>query len=862
MLQPEKKKVKKALNTAVKAGEASMFGIALSEIPGAETLYDIGNVLKGLSEGDYKKIASNTIGALLPGVSGKAFEAVAEDWLPATPEIEKKKMQFNLQSSPADRQKYLKKYGPGYLNNPQFIKDQKLAYGTSSQGIMKKSMNPRKKYANGTNTAGVGPNNYIQSPNEVLNDYNIMLAKADLEVANNKLVPIVSMVGGLLQQGLSMAGSVGATGKSGLKDNAGALVDKAANPSTDKIMLQGAPGVVAANGMNNVEEDVEVEGGEMYETPQGEVGEFEGPSHEEGGIPLEVGQDVEEGTKVYSDRLKVGKETLAERKEKREKQIANLEKIASEPLVDSAVKNATKRKMEAIQREEMADLQFQEQINNMQAMADNVIKAFGTSVEGIQKMVAGGVVGDPPTGFGLRDRGSKGIKGVPDIADQYYTPEDFKASNNYWQAKLKESEGDKYRQRDLNNLEDRKEFQSFLYKDNPLAGKKGVEKSAMGDRNYDYTIDGVLGNTAHYTNNTLSSRSDMNNYVDPVTGDLIVKTDTPALPPLEMDYETPGFAEGFGVNSEGYTGDEYTGDPATIAAEEDMAFYTPGEVGTPIDNPEGTMLSRALGKAGKGLGNAATKVGTAVDKAGGFPGMGDLVGMFGNYLGANAGLKTAAEQRSSDITHRNVYANAGKESQKQLDTAMGAIENSKAQAIVKATTTTQGGKKSGRNSARGINAKRGMDWLYDTALGEQITAISTNAAAQAAEIYKAKSAVSLNADQMKGQGEYQANMANEASKDAYFTAKGLGRKDQALAVQHMGKDLNAMKQNKLIEKLMASGYGKHVGLDGKGNMTNANKTKATKTKSSNVEIPDGKGGTISMTPAEFQELMNKVTKTK
>jgi len=834
MLQPKKNKVNKALNTAVKTTEATMFGLALNEVPGVETLYDIGNIFKSLSEGDYKKLASNTIGALLPGVSGKAIEAVAEDWLPPTPEIEKKKMQFNLQSSPADRQKYLKKYGPGYLNNPQFIKDQKLAYGTSSQGIMKKSMNPRKKYANGTNTAGVGPNNYIQTPNEVLNDYNIMLAKADLEVANNKLVPIVSMIGGLAQETLKFAGAGG--------------FSKA--PATTPT---------AANGMNNVEEDVEVEGGEMYETPQGEVGEFEGPSHEEGGIPLEVGEDVEEGTKVYSDRLKVGKETLAERKEKREKQIANLEKIASEPLVDSAVKNATKRKMEAIQKEEMADLQFQEQINNMQAMADNVIKAFGTSVEGIQKMVAGGVVGDPPTGFGLRARGSKGIKGVEDIADQYYAPEDFKASNNYWQAKLRESEGDKYRQRDLNTLEDRKEFQSFLYKDNPLAGKKGVEKSAMGDRNYDYTIDGVLGNTAHYTNNTLSLGSDMNNYVDPITGDPIVKTDTPASPPLEMSYETPGFAEGFGVNSEGYTGDEYTGDPVTIAAQEDMNFYTPGGVGTPIDNPEGTMLSRALGKAGKGLGNAATKVGTAIDKAGGLPGMGDLVGMFGNYLGANAGLKTAAEQRSSDITHRNVYANAGKESQKLLDNAMGAIENNKAQAIVKATTTTQGGKKSGRNSARGINAKRGMDWLYDTALGEQITAISTNAATQAAEIYKAKSGVALNADQMKGQGEYQANMANEASKDAYFTAKALGRKDQALAVQHMGKDLNSMKQNKMIENLM-KGYGKYVALDKSGNMTN--KTKAAKTKTSNVEIPDGKGGTISMTPTEFQELMNKVTKTK
>jgi len=176
-----------------------------------------------------------------------------------------------------------------------------LAFGTNQEGIMKKRMNPRKKYANGTNTQGVGPNNYIQTPNEVLNDYNIMLAETDKQVASNSVVPIVSLVGGLLQQGISAAGSF----------------KKA--PAT--------PPATAANGMNNVNSNVEVEGGEMYETPQGETGEFEGPSHEQGGIPLEVGEDVEEGTKIYSDRLKVGKETLAERKEARERKIANLEKL-------------------------------------------------------------------------------------------------------------------------------------------------------------------------------------------------------------------------------------------------------------------------------------------------------------------------------------------------------------------------------------------------------------------------------------------------------------------------------------------------------------------------------------------------------
>merc|ERR1711862_980353 len=34
---------------------------------------------------------------------------------------------------------------------------------------------------------------------------------------------------------------------------------------------------------------VEVEGGEAFETPNGEVGEFVGPDHSEGGIKMEVG---------------------------------------------------------------------------------------------------------------------------------------------------------------------------------------------------------------------------------------------------------------------------------------------------------------------------------------------------------------------------------------------------------------------------------------------------------------------------------------------------------------------------------------------------------------------------------------------
>ena len=640
---------------------------------------------------------------------------------------------------------------------------------------MKTKMNPRKKYANGTNIQGVGPNNYIQSPNEVLNDYNIMLAEADKQVASNSVVPIVSMVGGLLQQGISMAGSFKKT------------------PTT--------PPVTAANGMNNVNQNVEVEGGEMYETPQGETGEFQGPSHEQGGIPLEVGQDVEEGTKIYSDRLKIGKQTLAERKEVRERKIANLEKIAAQPLVDVALKNATQRKMMGIQKEEASDLQFQEQVNNMQAMADTMVKAFGTSMAGIQSNPIGdsmryamGTSADGVTEYAL---GTDGIdptlpfkKDIPGSADYNtniiqnwhdvigITP-DMEGYGTAWGAKSKKAFGD---------------YQTKMFKEAGLNNKPNYNTDK------DYILEGGFGPINQKASGLTSEGYKFNPQEPDMTG--LVKTDAP-------------FVEPTGV----LAGMEKT--------------YQEGKAAELAANPPGTKLSRAMGKLE------------------GMPGLGDLTGLFGNYLGATAGLKNAAESRSTDVTHTNVYKNAGKETQKQLDNAMSNIEGSKAQAIVKATATTQGGKRSGRNSARGVNQMRGMDWLYDTALNQQIADISANAANQVSDIFKTKAATAMSVDQLKGQGEYQANIANEAAKDAYYTAKGLALRDQALGVQQIGKDLNARKENAVKWNIA-----KKSGIYGQGNDKGDIENKQ-------IEIIDPKTKQkVSLSMGEFQKLMAEYNKSK
>jgi hypothetical protein len=738
----------------------------------------------------------------------------------------------------------------------------RLAAGTGQDGIMKTKMNPRKKYANGSSASGMDNSNYIVSPAEALNDYNIMLAKVEQEAASNPWLPIVAMAGQAMQTGIGIAG--------------GAASAKAATGVNDPNSPNYKPKKTAAMGMNDVEQDVEVEGGEMYETPQGEVGEFQGPSHEEGGIPLEVGEDVQEGTKVYSDRLKVGNKTLAERKETRERQIANLEKIASQPLVDQAIKNATQRKMMAIEREEAADLDFQEKVNNMQTMADTMVAAFGTGMAGLQD----NPIGDSMRyGYGTSSKGVMKYRVGGTIGDPW-----------------------KYIQGDanLNGIVDTEENPANRL----LNANKALEDYLNSDQHKkaDTALDSVINKTeadtkAMVQTGTLPS-------AEPLAVTTLPGSTSKTTSPIVNTGKTgaPGFVDGFGMDvdqtEEGMAspqaGSSFKFNPIEIPAldlkvpnvadnamnslkTEDPFAMTAGEdwkketdeinkaAGIPESIPGGIDFKSDFFPGGFGTG---TEAGTGTAKeagkkgpsgfmkalSGSIPGVGDLTKMVGNYLGMTAGIKTAAEQRSTDITHTNVYKNAGKESQKLLDNAKQGIETSKAQAIVKATDVSRGGKRGGRNSARGVNQMRAMDWLYDSALQQQVADISAKAAEQMSGIDVQKSSVAMNADQLKGQGEYQAAMANEAAKDAYYTALGQGRKDFATGLQQTGKDLNAMKENKIIENLMKN-YGKWVGASNTGELMNkAGITQDSKTK----QYKDASGKIL--TEEEVQAALLKVNK--
>ncbi len=108
---------------------------------------------------------------------------------------------------------------------------------------------------------------------------------------------------------------------------------------------------------------VEVEGEEVGKTPDGQVVDFKGPSHENGGIDVAL----PEGTDIFSKRIKVQGEDMAERARKREKKLLTLEKLSGDRLKDKVLMDSIARTKENNDLEEQKDKQTQEIVRNAKA---------------------------------------------------------------------------------------------------------------------------------------------------------------------------------------------------------------------------------------------------------------------------------------------------------------------------------------------------------------------------------------------------------------------------------------------------------------------------------------------------------------
>ena len=259
--------------------------------------------------------------------------------------------------------------------------------------MAKKKVTPRKKYALGT--SGVSVKNYLQSPREALAKNDILMSKAELEAQTNPLAMGVEMGTQVLSQ-LASSGALtkkpdiaAGVGNNGTQFEGGNFMspeEQFAFESQRTIAAMGNPGIPAG--------EVELEGDEVIQTPNGQVAELKGPSHEQGGIPMEVGDpnspltsdSVPEDSEAFSKRVFKGGKNMADRKMSRERTKESLLSLLDSNKSDIAIKNTVNRKMANLEREEQEDLAFQEMASLFSQVQEF---AYGTGRKGIKKYAGG-----------------------------------------------------------------------------------------------------------------------------------------------------------------------------------------------------------------------------------------------------------------------------------------------------------------------------------------------------------------------------------------------------------------------------------------------------------------------------------------
>jgi hypothetical protein len=578
---------------------------------------------------------------------------------------------------------------------------------------------------------------------------------------------------------------------------------------------------------------VEVEGEEMYELPDGQTGEFQGPKHENGGIPIAL----PEGTKIYSDRLKVNGKTMAARKEKREANIKKLEKLLTKNPSDRFIKEALQRQQETASLEEQQDMQMQEQANQQQAMQEQAMEEMlmGAAQQDIQQgmMAMGGMIKRADGSYskrGLWDniRANKGSGKRP-------TKEMLKQEKKIRAAEKAMGGLVKY---DNGTPEDGVPTTNFLnfpelgfnpkykipygeslvtpyvpdYTDIiPTETIDGVEYKLMEDVEYDEQgnpIRVVYNEVNPPTESYLSSKLKRLPKLNATMGVVDEKNPSNYIP-----VPVPG-EETFPMNLRPIN--------ATIS---DVEESLPSNYTSEKRDRSGFDLSDIFGIFGGGKKNKKEKT----PKAGGTTKSttgdnvkyteGDRMGMMGNTIGTFGPAAITMLNWLGTPKNKNFFSEFGQEALRTQMEAEGIAGMAKDEAYRKNLMRSNALRKQLANSARGVGDIRTQQLAAALAEQEGARDIMSGYLQSMAGLKGQRAQLQQQIDQTRMGGEYQRDLANRQDFDKYMESLATDTTTISEGLQKRGRDMNTALRNKHILQASKyySAYGIYADIDENGN---------------------------------------------
>ena len=718
--------------------------------------------------------------------------------------------------------------------------------------MAKKKVTPRKKYALGT--SGVSVKNYLQSPREALAKNDILMSKAELEAQNNPLAMGVEMGTQVLSQ-LASSGALtkkpdiaAGVGNNGTQFEGGNFMtpeEQFAFESQRTIAAMGNPGIPAG--------EVELEGDEVIQTPNGQVAELKGPSHEQGGIPMEVGDpnspltpdSVPEDSEAFSKRVFKGGKNMADRKMSRERTKESLLSLLDSNKSDIAIKNTVNRKMANLEREEEEDLAFQEMASLFSQVQEF---AYGTGRKGIKKY-AGGTNGiqDPTKpwrlpsstqadmpmepgeialaqGLAAEKRLLSAVSGTNEIFDN--EANQTASVNNTINNSIKSSE----------------EATNIATGKNPFTPVYGAPSKFYGkvDRaSFDLIAKAFIKSKGPTINNI--DFSDEENAKD-LQRWAYGKEDGPEIEGrIGPDTIAKGIARLNGISPEGELMPEVTGIPSNIQLKPiSNVIPAVGGINNTFVGPDGVPVT--IGSTNKGTSTNSTVAPTknipgstdgttpkeATKRKGYVPTAGDFLTLAGTAYSAFAPMANTLENRAGDTPNVNKYKDFGKESLDTLARAAGFLTQERDNSNRKVASASRGAKKSGRAGARGINQVRAMDLATDINTTNAQADIDTAFANKTLGLLGQKANLQSTIDQVIMGGEQAADLADRQDRDNFYTQLGKDKASKGEGIQQLGKNVNTMLQNPILMNLLEN-MGQYVSMDANGNFV----AKQMKTKKNN-----------------------------
>ena len=211
----------------------------------------------------------------------------------------------------------------------------------------------------------------IDSPSEALAKAQRVSQDAYMGAMFDPLVMGLNAIGGMaaskglgmITQGIEQGGGLGEI-FGNIKESLGGRpnIDGSSSGTTAERISHAMGGTAKAA--------INAEGGEVLETPQGQITELQGPSHEGGGMDM----DVPSGTEIFSKRLKGedGK-TMAKRKIERENNISKMQKLLDKDPNNPVLKKTMQRIMSNNERLDNKDVA---QMDEMRNLVNSVKQSF------------------------------------------------------------------------------------------------------------------------------------------------------------------------------------------------------------------------------------------------------------------------------------------------------------------------------------------------------------------------------------------------------------------------------------------------------------------------------------------------------